>query len=145
MVKNSQRFLIDRVNFTIRNIITPNSKFEFAILIPDDPKVRSAIHQSNAFQFKLLGVKFDRSYEFPKKSGSFLSIHLPVILINLWRRKNQSYLRLCNSSYCDQELEISSPLFPNLMKEIDFTYEELKVLSENKITIRPWKIVTLKL
>jgi len=145
MVKNSQRFLIDRSNFTIRNIITPNSKFEFAITIPDNPKVRSAIHQSNAFQFKLLGVKFDHSYEFPKKSGSFLSIPPPIILINLWIRKNQSYLRLFNPSYCDQELEISSPFLPNLAKEIDFTYEEVKVLRENKISIRPWKIVTLKL
>ena len=145
LTKNSQRFLIDRETFTIRNLITPSGVFEFAIAMTNEKKVGSMHNPLTSFKMKLLGVKINQNFNFSRKSGSFLEISAPVLLVNMWRRNNHSYLRVFNSSNCDQKLEFNSPLIKNDMKVLDFNYTEMRSIKNSKFEIGPWKILTLKI
>ncbi len=145
MVMNSQRFLIDRETFTIRNLINSKGQFEFAITLIDENRVRSALHCVNAYQFRLFGTEIDRSLKFDRKSDSFLSIQgANVQLINLWRRQNSSFLRILNPTYCNHELVIKGPKVENLT-EISLAENEIKKIENNKLEVGPWKILNLKL
>jgi hypothetical protein len=145
MIKNSQRFLIDRKNFTIRNVITPRGRFEFAITATTEKKLHSALADVTAFQFRLLGKTLEKPYSFPKDTGSFLTLPPPIQLINFWRRDRHVFLRVFNPSYCDQEIKISTPLASDSMKEVDLSYEEVGEIQNRQLKIQPWKIKTLLL
>ena len=142
MQKNSQKFKIDHDSFTIRNFITTKGRFEFAISITNNSNLHSILDYVNSFYYKFLGIKIDENFEFNKKSGLFLSINPSVSLINLWRRKNKSYLRIFNPSNKQNKIQFEGPLIGNQLKEIDFNYNEISSIKNNQLEIDPWKIRT---
>ncbi len=145
MIKNSQYFLINRDNFTIRNLLMGRGRFEFAISITqgDDPSL--ALNTAVSFQFRLVGIKLNKNNAFKEYSNSFLSISAPLILINLWRRKNQSYLRLFNPSDNELNVKFQGPLLKDPLKEINFNYKEIRTLKGNSTLIGSWKIQTFRI
>ena len=145
LIKNSQRFFIDRDNFTLRNVINSQGKFEFAIALTEEEAMHIALDQVNSFQYRLLGIKLQDSYEFPKNQESFLSITRPLSLINLWSRNGQAYLRLFNPSPKDAPIELQGLLVKNPFQEIDLNFNELQIIKNGEVPLRPWKISTLKL
>ncbi|NVM03528.1 MAG: hypothetical protein HWN67_14460 [Candidatus Helarchaeota archaeon] len=143
MQKNSQKFIIDRESFEVRNIINPNGKFEFAIAITDQDDTNSVSNHINSFQYKLLGVELNNNLKFSKKSQSFLSMQPSVSLINLWRRENNFYLRIFNPTNNKYQIKLVGPLVRNKLKEIDLNYKEIQSMPDNQIQIDPWKFKTI--
>ncbi|MHA1256238.1 MAG: hypothetical protein ACTSPS_11625, partial [Promethearchaeota archaeon] len=83
-------------------------------------------------------------YEYFKKEDSMLSINPEINLINLWRRNDQKFLRILNSSSMEKPVIFHGLLIKDNVKLIDFNYQILKELEKNELIIKPWKILTLK-
>lgn len=145
MQKNSQKFHINRHNFKIRNFLTSKGRFEFALSITNGDELHSALNYTNSFQFRLLGIRINNNYKFEKKSMSFLTINQPVKLINLWRRKNNSYLRIFNPSDKQNNIQFEGALIRKQLREINFNYNEIKSKKNRIDKINPWKIRTFKI
>ncbi len=143
MQKNSQKFMINRDNFNFRNSINSKGKFEFAIVITNEDDTNSISNYINAFQFGLIGVELNNNFEFNQKSQSFLSIQPSVSIINLWRRNNNSYIRIFNPTNNKYQIRLVGPLIKNKLKEIDLNYKEIKSMKESQIEIDPWKFKTI--
>jgi len=73
-----------------------------------------------------------------------LSINPEINLISLWRRGDQNFLRILNSSSMEKPVIFEGLLIKDNVKLIDFNYQILKDLEKNELIIRPWKILTLK-
>jgi len=145
LVKNSQRFIINRENFTLHNLINSKGRFEFAIAVTEENALHIALTHSNTFQYRLIGIKLPDTCEFSKTSDSFLSITNPLTLINLWRRQSQTYLRLFNPSQQDQLINVQGSLVKTQLYETDLNYNNLRLISNGDSTLNPWRILTLKL
>ncbi len=145
MQKNSQKFHIDRPSFKIRNFITSKGRFEFAISIINEDELHSTLNYANSFQFKLFGIRLNHNHKFEKKCVSFLTINQPVTLINLWRRKNNSYLRIFNPSDKQNNVQFEGALIRNQLREINFNYNEIRSKKKRIEKINPWKIRTFKI
>ena len=145
MQKNSQKFHIDRYNFKIRNFITSKGRFEFALSITNEDELHSTLNYANSFQFKLFGIQLNHNHKFEKKSMSFLTINQPVTLINLWRRKNNSYLRVFNPSDKQNNIQFEGALIRNQLREINFNYNEIGSKKNRIDKVNPWKIRTFKI
>ncbi len=145
MIKNSQRFVINRANFTIRNLINPTGRFEFAIAITTEHAFDSVSGFYTAFQFKLVGIPIQGQANFLKRSDSFLSLTTPITLINLWRRQKQSFLRVFNPSNSEQSIGIKGVLLKHQLKEIDFNYNPARDSPNTQEKIGPWKIKTYEI
>ncbi|MDD1778068.1 MAG: hypothetical protein LUQ65_07845, partial [Candidatus Helarchaeota archaeon] len=145
LIKNSQRFIINRKNFAIRNLISSNGRFEFAIAVTEENALHNTVELLNAFQFRLMGIKLPENYEYSKTSDSFLSIAKPLTLINLWRRQKQTYLRLFNPSQQGQSINIQGIFVKTQMQETDLNYNNVRVIHNGYSKLDPWKILTLKL
>ncbi|MCK4381078.1 MAG: hypothetical protein KAW51_08060 [Candidatus Lokiarchaeota archaeon] len=142
--KNSQIFKINRENFEIRNLLLKKGRFEFAISITDENNSLSPLYYVDSFYYKLLVIKIDDKLEIKKNIDTFLSIDLPISVINMWKREDGSFLRLFNPSNKERTIKLSGKLVKNQVKEIDFNYNVLSTLESNNINFRPWKIKTLK-
>ncbi|MHA1264438.1 MAG: hypothetical protein ACTSRS_04305 [Candidatus Helarchaeota archaeon] len=146
LVKNSQQFFIERTKFILRNQIRRNGRFYFAICITEPNTTHSEVYNLvNSFQFGLMGIKLDRTYTFPEQAGSFLSISPSVTLINLWRRRDGTYLRLFNPTAVSQSVALSGALIKGKLKRITLKYQEIEEIKEVPLKMKPWKISTLKI
>lgn len=142
MQKNSQKFIINRENFEIRNFVISKSEIEFAIVKTGEDDLKSITNYVNSFQFRLLGIEINNKYEFEKRKYSFLTIDPPISLINLWRRNNNFYLRLFNPRNKQENITLNGPLNKNQLEEINLNYKVIKIIKDGKIKIEPWKIKT---
>jgi len=145
MQKNSQKFHIDRNGFKIRNFITSKGRFEFAISIINEDEIHSALNYANSFQIKLFGIQIKNNYKFEKTYIPFLTINQPITLINLWRRKNNSYLRIFNPSDKQNNIQLEGALIRNQLREINFNYNEIRSKKNRIDKVNPWKIRTFKI
>ena len=141
--KNSQKFLINRENFEIRNSVKPSGIYEFSISIIQENNFLSVYHQLYLYKFNLLGTKTQGTYEYFKKEDLLLSLNPEINLINLWRRDNQNYLRILNPSNIENRIKLGGLLIKDNLKLMDFNYQIIKDLEKNEIFINPWKILTL--
>lgn len=142
--KNSQQFNINRKTFEIRNFLNGKGKYEIAISITHENDSFFLSNYVESFYFKLLGVPIDDRYTFNEKAGTFLKIEPKISVINLWRRKSGSYLRVFNSSNKELNFKFNTKLIRSSIKELDFQYKELSQLESNQCKIGPWKIKTFK-
>ncbi|NVM36254.1 MAG: hypothetical protein HWN81_11720 [Candidatus Lokiarchaeota archaeon] len=142
--KSSQKFKINRENFEIRNLIPQKGRYEIAISITNENDSISPLLYVNSFYFKLLTTYVDEKLEFNKNGDSFLSIESPISAINMWRRKNGSFLRLLNPSDNRRSIELKGELIKNNVKEIDFNYNVISSTESHNINFNPWKIKTFK-
>jgi len=145
LIKNSQRFIINRNNFAVRNIINLQGKFEFAISITEENELTKAYDYIDTYQYRLIGIELQEQYEFSKTSDSFLSIAKPLRLINLWRRQGQCYMRVFNPGEFENHFELTGIWAENELKEIDLNYNDLRAIINGKSRMPPWRIMTLKL
>jgi hypothetical protein len=145
LIKNSPRFIINRKNFTIHNLINSKGRFEFVIAVTEENALHTAVEHLNAYQYRLFGIKLPNNYEFSKTNDSFLSITKPLTLINLWRRQGQTYLRIFNPSQQDQPINLQGILVKTQLHEIDLNYNDLRLIINGEFTLGPWKISNLKL
>ncbi|MFX1449422.1 MAG: hypothetical protein ACFFCM_01185 [Promethearchaeota archaeon] len=145
MQKNSQKFIINRDNFKIRNLISTRGEFRFAIVITGENDTNSILNYVNSFNFKLLGIETNFNYNINTKSRSFLSIEPQISFINLWRRKNNSFLRIFNPINEENRIELNGPLIKNPLKEVNLNYKEIQSIPDHQIEIKPWKIKTIKI
>lgn len=141
--KNSPKFKIDHVNFKIRNFIVPKGSFEFSILITTGEDFKSLKKYVDLYHFKLQGMVLDSKYELVKDQKSLVYISEPSSLINLWRRKEDIFLRLLNPSNQDLDVSIESTLINSLI-ETNLKNIGEKLNSIDNILIKPWRIKTLK-
>ncbi len=142
--KNSQKFKIDRKNFEIRNLITKNGRYEFAISITDENNSVSPLFYVNSYYYKFFGIDIEENVHFTKNFDKFLSIEPPISVINLWRRDNGSFIRLFNPTDKECAIKIDGMLVKIQVKEIDLNYDLLPSFDSNNIKLEPWKIKTLK-
>jgi hypothetical protein len=143
--KNSQNFKINRESFEIRNLISSKGRYEFAISITDENSSISPIFYVKSYYHKFFGVILEENLHFTRNTDTFLSIVPSISVINLWRRKNGSFLRLFNPNNEEQTIKLSGKLVKSQIKELDFNYKVLSSLKSDKVEIKPWKIKTLKL
>jgi hypothetical protein len=142
--KNSQKFIINRKNFEIQNLIKKKGMYEFSISILHDKDFCSAYQQMNSYKFNLLGVQIQGNHEYVKKTDTLISITSDIVLINLWRRDKDFFLRLLNPSNKKKEIYIHGSMIKDNLKEIDFNHNLIKKLNNNKTSFGPWKIKTFK-
>jgi len=142
--KNSQKFKIDRKNFEIRNLLTKNGRYEFAISITDENNSVSPLFYVNSYFHKFFGIDIEENVHFTKNFDKFLSIEPPISVINLWRRDNGSFIRLFNPTDKECAIKIDGMLVKNQVKEIDFNNNVLSSLDSHNVKIGQWKIKTLK-
>ncbi|MFW9901241.1 MAG: hypothetical protein ACFFDY_08135, partial [Candidatus Thorarchaeota archaeon] len=142
--KNSQKFIINRENFEIRNLLTKRGRYEFAISITDENDSVSPLFYVNSYYYKFLSIIIDKDLHYTNNFDNFLSIEPPIPVINLWRRNNDCFLRLFNPSNDECTIKIKGKLIKNQVKEIDFNYNILSSLDANNVKIGAWKIKTLK-
>ena len=145
MQKNSQKFSIERDTFSIRNQIAGNGIFQFSLVVTNTDSLDIAQFHTNTYLYRLFGVEINDIDDFKEKTQSFLSIHGPLSVVNLWRRNKNSYMRVFNPNNEPVTVDINGPLVTDQLKEIDFNYNEERVLEDNKFEINPWKIKTIKL
>ncbi len=143
--KNSQQFIINRKNFEIQNLIKKQGLYEFSISIIQDSNFHSVYQQLNTYKFKLLGIEIQGKHEYIKKTDSMLSINPEITLINLWRRDENSFLRILNPSNEQKEIKIQGSLIKDNLEEIDFNYNLIKKLKNKESVIDAWKILNLKI
>jgi hypothetical protein len=143
--KNSQRFIINRENYTIRNKINNARRHEFCISVSENSDYYSVYKYVNEYKFRLLGIPLQENYQYISKSDSFLSISTPITLINLWRREDKTYLRILNPSLESSKLDINGKLVHKAITEIDFNYNLIKKVENKNIESEPWKIQTYKI
>ncbi len=142
--KNSQKFIIDRENFEIRNLLTKKGRYEFAISITDENNSVSPLFYVNSYYYKFLAINIEENIHFTNNFEKFLSIEPPISVVNLWRRDNNYFLRLFNPSDKELSIKINGKLMKNQVKEIDFNYNVLSYLDSNNVKIGAWKVKTLK-
>ena len=140
--KNSQQFLIDRENFIIRNTIKKNGKYEISISVTNDITFYSAYREIYLYNFKLLGINIDGYYNYLNKTNSFFSIERPIVLINLWRRSGNNYVRILNPDLKTNIVKLTGELIKSPKKLLDFNYTILKKFDKEESQIDPWKIQT---
>lgn len=145
MQKNSQKFTINRGDFSVRNLIAGNGSCEFAIAITNNCTLDTAYYHTKSCLFKLFGIKINSIDSSVKRSQSYLSIKPPITLTNLWTRGNKSYLRVLNPNYKQNFVELSGLLIKRQLREIDLNYNELRPFENGKYKIGPWKILTLEI
>jgi len=143
--KNCQKFTIDRKNHRIRNHINSNGYFYFAIVKLNMNELDSIMDNVNSYNFKLLGIKISKSSKFKEKEKSFLSLSSPATLINLWRRQDNSYLRIFNPNNEQILTKLDGTLIKNQLEEIDFKYNIIQSIQKKEIKLNPWKIGTFLL
>lgn len=139
--KNSQKFVINQETFRISNLIPGNGKYEFCISIVEN---QSPLFFVYTYYFRIIGHIFDKKTNFNSLNTSFLSLNPLVSIANLWRREEDTYLRLFNPSDDKIYLEIKGDLIKNQLKEINFNFKEIASLNNKSIEMGPWKIKTLK-
>ena len=145
MQKNSQKFSIDRESLAIKNHLAGNGGFEFAMAITSTNSLNSPYHHINDYYFKLFGIKVDNIDDSIDRARSFLTIEQPISLVNMWRRTNNSYLRIFNPTNDLSMVNINGPLIKEHLIEVDFNGNEMEVLKKERFNINPWKIQTLKI
>ncbi|MFX1568319.1 MAG: hypothetical protein ACFFCV_08115 [Promethearchaeota archaeon] len=142
--KNCQKFIINRENFEIRNLLTKRGRYEFAISITDENDSVSPLFYVNSYYYKFLSIIIDKNLRYTNNFNNFLTIEPPISVINLWRRENDYFLRLFNPSNEERTIRITGKLIKNQIKEIDFNYNVISSLDTNNVKIGSWKIKTLK-
>ena len=76
---------------------------------------------------------------------SLLSINPSLSVINLWRRKEGTYLRLFNHEDNAIDSDIDGKIISREILEVNLNLEQETPLKSNKVTLKPWEIKTLKL
>ncbi len=142
--KNSQKFKINRENFEIRNLLTKNGRYEFAISITKENDSISPLFYVNSYYYKFFGIEIEENLHFAENFDKFLSIDPQISVINLWRRDNGSFIRFFNPSDKECTIKINGGLVKTQVKEINLNYDLLSSFDSNKVKIGPWKIRTLK-
>ncbi len=142
--KNSQKFIINRKNFEIQNLLKKKGVYEFSISILHDKDFNSAYQQMTTYKFNLIGTVIQGNHEYVKKIDTWISTNSDITLINLWRRDKDFFLRLLNPSNKKKEINIQGSMIKDDLKEIDFNYNLIKKLKNNKTVFDPWKIKTFK-
>jgi len=92
----------------------------------------------------LLGKTFDRNFELNDYTNQFISIEPNISLVNLWSRKEGSYLRLFNPTNREVNIKLSGKFVKKPLKELDFIGNEITLVESNKLKFEPWKIKTFK-
>ncbi len=142
--KNCQKFIVNRENFEIRNLLTKRGRYEFAISITDENDSVSPLFYVNSYYYKFLSIIIDKDLHYANNFDKFLSIEPPISVINLWRRENDYFIRLFNPSNEERIIKIKGKIIKKQVKEIDFNYNVLSSLDANNLKIGAWKIKTLK-
>ena len=127
------------------NFSCSGSLYEIAISITEENDSVSPLYYVNSYYYKFLTIKINETLDFSKKSNSFLSIESPISVVNMWRRKTGSFIRLFNPNDRERITELRGELVDNQVRELDLNYNELALLESDNINVNPWEIKTLKL
>jgi len=141
--RNSQQFFIERENFLVRNIIKKKGNYEISIAVLEDNAFYSAYREVYLYNFKLLGIHIEGHYNYFNDSNSFFSIEAPIVLINLWRRSGNNYVRILNPDLKRNLVNLTGELIKSPKKLLDFNYNILEKFENKESKIDPWKIQTL--
>ncbi|MHA1269271.1 MAG: hypothetical protein ACTSPY_05735 [Candidatus Helarchaeota archaeon] len=143
--KNCQNFNINHENFVIKNIIKSDGIFEFTILTIKNNDTLNIYKYLILYYYKLIGIKIYNNFIYTNNSDSFFSIKPEIPLVNLWKRKNNLYLRIFNPSNEIKLIRLKEKYHRNSIKEVDLLLNELNSVKCNEIKIKPFKILTLKI
>lgn len=144
IVKNSQKFMINHSNYTIKNLLNKNSYYEFAISLLDEMDDFNPLYYVNSYNFNLLGAITPSITS--KSSNSFLSLETTKYLniVNLWRRGGKNYLRIFNPTNEYRTGNFKGELVQTSLKEVDLNLNQISETVPKKLVIKPWEIKTFR-
>jgi hypothetical protein len=145
MQKNSQNFLIEQSSFIIKNLITSQGHYEFAISVTESNDYQVGYREYIEYESRLIGTILQDFGNYSIKSYSFMTIDPSVVLINLWRRENNNYLRIFNPSYETNHIILTGLSEKSEIMQIDLRNHEKNSVSISDIELKPWKIGTYKI
>ena len=145
MQNSSQRFVIDRRNNLIKNLVSYVKKYEFAISVLEKCTSTIVNKYVEQYHFKPIGIVMSSEYNKIKLQDTFLSIQPPVQLINLWSRNNKIYFRIFNPSNKLNRISVNGLITEHKIKEISLNYQEINKVNKNDIIFRPWEIKTFEI
>jgi hypothetical protein len=143
--KNSQKFVINRENFEIFNLLNNKGRYEFCISIINEENFNTIYQEVYRYKFKLRGTEIQGHNEYLKMSDSMMSIDPIVSLINLWCRDGEKYFRIINSSKERKKIKIAGSLIEDQIHEVNFNQNIVKKLENNETIIDAWKIHNFKI
>ncbi|MBD3212991.1 MAG: hypothetical protein GF311_10325 [Candidatus Lokiarchaeota archaeon] len=143
--KNSQRFIINKENHIIKNILPKRNRYEFAIVITNDLQNRkNPLYYVKAYNTKLMGIFTEFNSSILSKSFLSLDYKVHIDVVNLWKRNNKTYIRLFNPNNKEEQVVLKGILINNPLYEVDFNYNIISKLNSNKFSMNPWEIKTLQ-
>jgi len=137
----SQKFMIDRDTFTLKNKLPGDGVFKF-FLYPtkEDSFGKISEYVENCF-FKFYGVEFKGILNTLELSNSYLRISPSLRLINLWIRNSRQYMRIFNPTIEKINFKSNGLLCSGEIKELDLNLEQ----KQGNRRVKPWEIKTFEL
>lgn len=133
--KNAQKFKINRESFEIMNILSGDGIYEFSIRLTGAEDLDKIHNYSQEYFYPLLGTEFQGSLGASERIMSFLTLNPPLSLINAWKRKGQSFLRIFNPSSKKSVIKLEGELVNS----------KSRLKARLPTDVKPWKILTIDL